>query len=32
MSLEVNVHDVHVVILRELLFHPSANFSQMQKK
>ena len=31
MSLEVNVHDAQVVILRELLFHPSANFAQMQK-
>lgn len=31
MSLEVNVHDAQIVILRELLFHPSANFSQMQK-
>jgi 8-oxo-dGTP pyrophosphatase MutT (NUDIX family) len=31
MSLEVKVHDAQVVILRELLFHPSANFAQMQK-
>lgn len=31
MSLEVNVHDAQIVILRELLFHPSANFAQMQK-
>lgn len=31
MSLEVNVHDAQVVILRELLFHPSANFAGMQK-
>jgi 8-oxo-dGTP pyrophosphatase MutT (NUDIX family) len=31
MSLEVKVHDAQTVILRELLFHPSANFTQMQK-
>lgn len=31
MSLEVSVHDAQTVILRELLFHPSVNFAQLQK-
>ena len=31
MSLEVNVHDAQVVILRELLFHPSVSFAKLQK-
>ncbi len=31
MSLEVNVHDAQMVILRELLFHPSVSFAKLQK-
>lgn len=31
MSLEVNIHDAQMVILRELLFHPSAGFAKLQK-
>ena len=31
MSLEVTVHDAQVVILRELLFHPSVSFAKLQK-
>jgi 8-oxo-dGTP pyrophosphatase MutT (NUDIX family) len=31
MSLEVNVHDAQMVILRELLFHPSVGFAKLQK-
>jgi len=31
MSLEVSVHDAQVVILRELLFHPSVSFAKLQK-
>lgn len=31
MSLEVKVHEAQTLILRELLFHPSASYAQMQK-
>ncbi len=31
MSLEVNVHDAQMVILRELLFHPSVGFAKLQR-
>ena len=31
MSLEVNIHDAQMVILRELLFHPSVGFAKLQK-
>lgn len=31
MSLEVKIHDAQTVILRELLFHPSAGFAELQK-
>ncbi len=31
MSLEVNIHDAQMVILRELLFHPSVSFAKLQK-
>jgi len=31
MSLEVKVHDAQMVILRELLFHPSVSFAKLQK-
>jgi 8-oxo-dGTP pyrophosphatase MutT (NUDIX family) len=31
MSLEVNIHDAQMVILRELLFHKSASFAKLQK-
>lgn len=31
MSLEVKIHEAQTVILRELLFHPSANFAVLQK-
>lgn len=31
MSIEVQVHAAQTVILRELLFHPSANFATLQK-
>jgi ADP-ribose pyrophosphatase YjhB (NUDIX family) len=31
MSLEVNVHDAQIAILRELLFHPSVSFAKLQK-
>lgn len=31
MSLEVKVHDAQMVILRELLFHPSVGFAKLQK-
>lgn len=31
MSLEVKIHDAQMVILRELLFHPSAGFAELQK-
>lgn len=31
MSLEVNIHSAQVSILRELLFHPSAGFAELQK-
>jgi len=31
MSLEVNVHDAQMVILRELLFHTSVSFAKLQK-
>jgi len=30
MSLEVNIHDAQMVILRELLFHPSVGFAKLQ--
>jgi ADP-ribose pyrophosphatase YjhB (NUDIX family)/predicted transcriptional regulator len=31
MSLEVKIHEAQVAILRELLFHPSAGYAEMQK-
>jgi 8-oxo-dGTP pyrophosphatase MutT (NUDIX family) len=31
MSLEVNIHEAQMAILRELLFHPSAGFAKLQK-
>jgi len=31
MTLEVNIHDAQMVILRELLFHPSVGFAKLQK-
>ncbi|MBC7868966.1 NUDIX domain-containing protein [Candidatus Saccharibacteria bacterium] len=31
MSLEINIHDAQMVILRELLFHPSVSFAKLQK-
>lgn len=31
MSLEVNIHDAQTKILRELLFHPAAGYSALQK-
>lgn len=31
MGLEVNIHDAQTKILRELLFHPKAGFSELQK-
>lgn len=31
MSLDVNLHDAQMAILRELLFHPSVNFAKLQK-
>lgn len=31
MSHEVKIHDAQTAILRELLFHPHANFAQLQK-
>lgn len=31
MSLNVKIHEAQTAILRELLFHPSAGFAQMQK-
>lgn len=31
MSLEVKIHDAQTTILRELLFHPSAGFAELQK-
>jgi len=31
MSLEVTIHDAQMVILRELLFHPSLTFAKLQK-
>lgn len=31
MSLEVNIHDAQMAILRELLFHPSVSFAKLQK-
>jgi len=31
MSLEVNIHDAQMAILRELLFHPSVGFAKLQK-
>jgi len=31
MSIEVNVHDAQMAILRELLFHPSVSFAKLQK-
>lgn len=31
MSLEVKIHDAQLLILRELLFHPSANYATLQK-
>lgn len=31
MSLEVKIHDAQTAILRELLFHPSAGFADLQK-
>lgn len=32
MSHEIKIHDAQTAILRELLFHPQANFSTLQKK
>lgn len=31
MSLEVKIHEAQTAILRELLFHPSAGFAELQK-
>ncbi|MFO0971709.1 MAG: NUDIX domain-containing protein [Candidatus Saccharimonadales bacterium] len=31
MSLEVKIHSAQTAILRELLFHPSAGFAELQK-
>lgn len=31
MSLDVNIHDAQMSILRELLFHPSVSFAKLQK-
>lgn len=31
MSMEVQLHSAQVVVLRELLFHPSVNFANLQK-
>jgi len=31
MSIEVNIHDAQMAILRDLLFHPSVSFSVLQK-
>ncbi len=31
MSLEINIHDAQMAILRELLFHPSVGFTKLQK-
>ncbi|MCB9823210.1 hypothetical protein H6800_02960 [Candidatus Nomurabacteria bacterium] len=31
MSLEVKIHEAQTVILRELLFQPSAGFAELQK-
>lgn len=31
MSIEVNVHDAQMAILRDLLFHPSVSFAKLQK-
>ena len=31
MSLEIDIHTAQSSILRELLFHPTAGFSQLQK-
>jgi ADP-ribose pyrophosphatase YjhB (NUDIX family) len=31
MSLEITIHDAQMVILRELLFHPSVGFAKLQK-
>ncbi|HMS31410.1 MAG TPA: NUDIX domain-containing protein [Candidatus Saccharibacteria bacterium] len=31
MSLEVKIHNAQTLILRELLFHPSAGFAELQK-
>jgi len=31
MSLEINIHDAQMAILRELLFHPSVGFAKLQK-
>lgn len=31
MSLEIKIHEAQTAILRELLFHPSASYAQMQK-
>ncbi len=31
MSLEIDVHSAQVSIMRELLFHPSAGFAELQK-
>lgn len=30
MSIEVNVHDAQMAILRDLLFHPSVSFAKLQ--
>lgn len=32
MSLEIVIHEAQMAILRELLFHPSANFAKLQKQ
>ena len=31
MSFEVKIHDAQVLILRELLFHQSANYAKLQR-
>ena len=31
MSLEIDIHSAQTAILRELLFHPSAGFAELQK-
>jgi hypothetical protein len=31
MSLDINIHSAQTSILRELLFHPQANYAALQK-